>query len=298
MITDTPSATPRTGRFAPSPSGPLHAGSLLTALASYLDARASGARWLVRMEDLDPPREMAGADSLILHTLEQHALHWDGAVLYQSTRHAHYRAALEQLTQQGHLYRCACTRARLASLQHRYDGHCRQHPPAADAACALRLHLPNDTVAFDDRVLGTQQQHLAEQGDCILHRKDGFFAYQLAVVVDDIAQGITDIVRGSDILPSTGVQIYLTHLLGGHTPRYAHIPVLLGADGLKLSKQNHAPALDDQQASANLTTALAQLGFTVPKDLLGAPPAELLLWSAGCWEMFFATDRKSPYAIG
>ena len=193
-----------TGRFAPSPSGPLHFGSLLAAVASFVDARAAGGRWLLRMEDIDPPREMAGADKLILSTLEQHGLHWDGAVLYQSTRHARYREVLDDLLARGQIYRCACTRARLISLHRVYDGYCRQHPPPADAACALRLQLPEKSVVFDDRIQGVQVQHLAEAGDCIIHRKDGLFAYQLAVVVDDIDQGVTDIVRGNDILPSTG----------------------------------------------------------------------------------------------
>ncbi len=274
-----------TGRFAPSPSGSLHAGSLLAAVASFVDARARNGRWLVRMEDIDPPREMAGADHLILQTLEQHALYWDGEVLYQSTRAARYREVLADLQARQLAYRCACARARLAGLNHVYDGHCHLYPPPDEQACALRLQLPNKTVHFDDRILGAQSQHLAEAGDCIIHRKDGLFAYQLAVVVDDIEQGITDIVRGSDILPATGIQIHLTKLLGGIPSRYAHVPVLLGADGQKLSKQNRAPALDNTRASANLHLALTQLGQTPPAELAHESPATILKWAITHWGM-------------
>ena len=274
-----------TGRFAPSPSGPLLFGSLLAAVASFVDARAAGGRWLLRMEDIDPPREMAGADKLILSTLEQHRLHWDGAVLYQSTRHARYREVLDDLLARGQIYRCACTRARLISLHRVYDGYCRQHPPPADAACALRLQLPEKSVVFDDRIQGVQVQHLAEAGDCIIHRKDGLFAYQLAVVVDDIDQGVTDIVRGNDILPSTGAQIHLTQLLGGTTPRYAHVPVLLGADGHKLSKQSFAPALDNSRAASNLCRVLALLGQKPPLDLANELPETVLQWAVTHWDI-------------
>ncbi|TXH52319.1 MAG: tRNA glutamyl-Q(34) synthetase GluQRS [Cellvibrionales bacterium] len=274
-----------TGRFAPSPSGPLHFGSLLAAVASFVDARAAGGRWLLRIEDIDPPREMAGADRLILDTLACHGLHWDGTVLYQSTRHARYREVLDDLLARGQIYRCACTRARLISLHRVYDGYCRQHPPPADAACALRLQLPEKSVVFDDRIQGVQVQHLAEAGDCIIHRKDGLFAYQLAVVVDDIDQGVTDIVRGNDILPSTGAQIHLTQLLGGTTPRYAHVPVLLGADGHKLSKQSFAPALDNSRAASNLCRVLALLGQKPPLDLANELPETVLQWAVTHWDI-------------
>ncbi|MEZ5435173.1 MAG: tRNA glutamyl-Q(34) synthetase GluQRS [Pseudomonadales bacterium] len=283
-----------TGRFAPSPSGPLHFGSLLTAVASYVDARAAGGRWLLRMEDIDPPREMAGADQRILHSLEAHGLLWDGAVLYQSTRHERYRAVLEDLQARGLVYRCACTRTRLVALNRVYDGHCRQHPPPADAPCALRLQLPAKTFHFADRILGAQTQHLAETGDCIIHRKDGLFAYQLAVVVDDIEQGVTDVVRGSDILPSTGVQLYLTELLGGSAPRYAHVPVLLGDDGKKLSKQSFAPALDDSRAASNLYRVLMLLGQQPPAELAHETPAGILKWAIAHWDIAGIAATNAP----
>ncbi len=274
----------RTGRFAPSPSGPLHFGSLLAALASYLDARAQKSRWLVRMEDLDPPREMPGADKRILSTLEQHALHWDGDVLYQSSRHDRYREVLDDLQSRGLAYRCACSRARLAKLKHIYDGHCRINPPMADQACAIRLQLPDQTICFEDRIQGVQHQNLAASGDCIIHRKDGLYAYQLAVVVDDIEQGVTDVVRGSDILEATGAQIYLTGLLGGTTLRYAHVPVVLGDDGQKLSKQNRAKALDDSRPSQNLYQALAVLGQQPPPELEHETPETVVKWAFAHWD--------------
>lgn len=274
-----------TGRFAPSPSGPLHFGSLLAALASFVDARANAGRWLVRMEDLDPPREMPGADRLILTALEQHALHWDGDVLYQSSRHVRYREALADLLTRGLAYRCACSRARLATLNHVYDGHCRLNPPGADQACAIRLQLPDQTIHFADRIQGAQQQHLADGGDCVIHRKDGLYAYQLAVVVDDIEQGVTDVVRGSDILEATGAQIYLTGLLGGAASRYAHVPVVLGDDGQKLSKQNHAPALDCSRPSQNLWRALAYLGQKPPVELEHETPEIVVKWAITHWDI-------------
>jgi glutamyl-Q tRNA(Asp) synthetase len=277
------------GRFAPSPSGPLHAGSLLTAVASYVDARAAAGRWLVRMEDLDPPREMPGADQLILQTLQCHGLRWDGDVLYQSTRHTRYRAVLERLAARGLTYRCACNRARLANLGHCYDGWCRKNPPPLDVPCAIRLQVPDNlsdgVMSFCDRIQGEQQQSLAVEGDFIIHRKDGLFAYQLAVVVDDRDQGITDVVRGSDILESTAKQIYLAKQCEGSVMRYAHIPVLLGTDNQKLSKQNHAPALDNAQAVKNVWRALDTLGQKPAPELLDVAPEVLLAWAIENWKV-------------
>jgi glutamyl-Q tRNA(Asp) synthetase len=271
------------GRFAPSPSGPLHFGSLLAAVASYVDARAAGGHWLVRLEDLDPPREMPGADKRILATLEAHALHWDSAVLYQSQRHEVYRSALADLAARGLTYRCTCNRARLATLGHRYDGWCRTHIPPTNVPCAIRLIVPQRIISFRDRIQGQQQQPLEIDGDYIVHRKDGLFAYQLAVVVDDIDQGVTDIVRGRDILDSTARQIFLTELLGGSPMRYAHIPLALGPDGQKLSKQNHAPSLDDGTPTQNLWLALHALKQQPPEFLRHETPAFILQWAVQHW---------------
>jgi glutamyl-Q tRNA(Asp) synthetase len=182
-------------------------------------------------------------------------------------------------------YRCACSRARLATLGHVYDGYCRQHPPATGEPCAIRLQLPDQMVLFGDRVLGAQQQQLTTGGDCIIHRKDGFYAYQLAVVVDDMDQGITDVVRGSDILEATGAQVYLTELLGGRSLRYAHLPLVLGSDGQKLSKQNHAPALDNTRPSENLWQTLVALRQDPPSGLAAETPETILAWAIAHWDI-------------
>lgn len=260
------------GRFAPSPSGPLHFGSLVCALASYLDAKRHGGKWLLRIEDIDPPREQPGAADAIKHTLEAHGLYWDGEVRYQSQRADAYWDCLNTLKKLALVYACSCPRARLASLNGRYDGYCRLHPPAVDKPCALRLkvtdlpekfrHIRN-TIEFVDRIQGVQKEDIAQMsGDFVIHRKDGFFAYQLAVVVDDIDQGVTNVVRGNDLLDTTARQIFLYHILGKKPPEYAHIPVVKDEHGNKLSKQNHAEAVDVRQARSNINKALAFLGYS------------------------------------
>lgn len=273
------------GRFAPSPSGPLHAGSLLAALASFLDARSQSGRWLVRIEDIDPPREQAGADQIILDTLIAHGLIWDGDVVYQSKRHARYDEILAELTARDLVYRCNCTRQRLQSLNYRYDRHCQTNPPPVDAPAALRFRAPDKTVLFDDRVLGRQAQDLRREGDGVIHRKDGLYAYMLAVVIDDIDAGITDIVRGEDILPVTARQIALYQALNAAVPRYAHIPLALAQDGRKLSKQNGAPALDNSKPAENLFSALIFLQQNPPVELAGESVAAILDWAIAHWEM-------------
>lgn len=261
------------GRFAPSPTGPLHFGSLVCALASYLDAKRHGGKWLLRIEDIDPPREQPGAADAIKRTLEAHGLNWDGEVRYQSQRSDAYWDCLNQLKKLDLLYRCNCTRARLALLNGPYDGHCLRHSPPANDLCALRLkvsdlqpefHHIQNTIQFIDGIQGIQQEDIAKvSGDFVIHRKDGLFAYQLAVVVDDIDQGITDVVRGDDLLDTTARQIFLYRILGKEPPRYSHIPVVKDEYGNKLSKQNHAPAVDDSKASQNIYAALHTLGFPV-----------------------------------
>lgn len=254
------------GRFAPSPTGPLHFGSLVAALASWLDARAARGRWLVRMEDLDAPRVQPGAAEDILRTLERLGLHWDGPVAYQSGRRALYRAALEKLGDR--TYPCACTRREIADSSLGlatdgapiYPGTCRSGLPRGKAARALRLRVAS-TIRFEDRVQGVQEQVLERDvGDFVLLRADGQFAYQLAVVVDDAAQGVTDVVRGADLLDSTARQIFLQRLMGLPTPRYLHVPVVLTAAGQKLSKQTGAVAIDLDAPQRELRRALAFLG--------------------------------------
>lgn len=281
---------PYRGRFAPSPTGPLHFGSLLAALASWLDARAHAGVWLVRMEDLDPPREVPGAAQQILQALAIHGLVSDEPVLYQSQRLAAYEQTLAQLHRQQLLYPCSCNRQRLTSLGRVYDGHCRQHPPAAHETTALRLHLPEPelAVSFNDGIQGPQCQVPARDfGDTILKRKDGLHAYQLAVVVDDIHQRISHVVRGADLLEVSARQQALFALLGTPAPQWAHIPVINNLQGQKLSKQNHAPALDLDTPSSNLYHALRILGQEPPTALANAPVAELLAWGCAHW----AIDR-------
>ena len=257
------------GRFAPSPTGPLHLGSALAALASWLDARAHGGLWLVRMEDLDPPREQPGADRLILDLLDAIGLRSDTAVFYQSHRSGAYAQAVAQLLDAGMAFECRCSRSDLAASEGLHRGPCRESAANAERTPAIRLRVPDVEIEFDDRIQGRQRQNLCRDvGDFVLRRADGPYAYQLAVVVDDAAQQITDIVRGADLLDSTPRQIYLQQCLGLPTPRYAHLPVLLGADGQKLSKQNLAPALSPDEFRQQLPRIAAWLGQPVPEGSL------------------------------
>jgi glutamyl-Q tRNA(Asp) synthetase len=261
-------ATVYRGRFAPSPTGPLHAGSLAAALASWLDARAHGGIWLVRIEDLDPPREVAGAARGILETLARLGLVSDEAPVLQSGRTDLYQAALRRLDSAGLVYGCACSRADVAVAQRRlglppdvYPGTCRAGTDKRRVR-ALRIQVPNETVAFEDRACGHFEQRLArEVGDFVVRRADGLWAYQLAVVVDDGEQRITDVVRGADLLDNTPRQIWLQRALGLPTPRYLHVPVVRNARGEKLSKQTGAAALDLDDPRAELERAWQRLGF-------------------------------------
>ncbi|WP_115719735.1 tRNA glutamyl-Q(34) synthetase GluQRS [Gallaecimonas mangrovi] len=253
------------GRFAPSPSGPLHLGSLVAALGSFLDARANNGRWLVRIEDIDPPREMPGADSAILRTLDAFGLHWDGEIRYQSQCHAAYDARLAALAARQQSYRCGCTRKQLKAqgLHSRKD--C-QTPPEGQPA-ALRFKNDAPVYRFTDRRLGAVEvgQTLAAE-DFIIHRKDGLYAYQLAVVSDDIDQGVTHVVRGLDLLDATVWQLGLYNALGASHCHYLHLPLVLGDDGQKLSKQNHADPINDKAPLPALKQAMAYLGLKARDD--------------------------------
>ena len=260
-----------TGRFAPSPTGPLHFGSLVAALASWLDARAAGGAWLLRMEDLDKPRETAGAADAILRQLEALGLEWDGPVLYQSTRTARYLEALEALEQRGATYPCGCTRSEIADSAlaidgaRVYPGTCRSGLAPGRHARATRVRTVAAPIRFVDRLQGEIVQSVErEVGDFVLRRADGLVAYQLAVVVDDADQGVTDVVRGADLLDSTARQIWLQRLLGYPTPRYLHLPVAVTAGGEKLSKQTGAQPVDAANSLRELARALAFLGQAVP----------------------------------
>lgn len=284
-----PPATTYRGRFAPSPSGPLHFGSLLAALGSYLDAKSEQGLWLLRMEDIDPPREQPGAADSILRSLEAHGLYWDESVLYQSQRLQTYRDSLSQLADA--IYPCNCNRKRLAKLDWRYDGHCLQHPPSLEHdTFSLRLNtkrLPPEHLGaverFDDLFLGPQYWPLADQGDFVVLRKDGLFAYQLAVTVDDAYQGISHVIRGQDLLETTSRQRYLLTLMGKPSPYYGHLPLALDQQQQKLSKQNHAQPLDNAQAASNLLAALRFLGLW--PDFSDLPPCEQILqWAIRHWQ--------------
>ena len=273
------------GRFAPSPTGRLHLGSLLAALASFLDARHQQGRWYVRIEDLDPLREQPGANDDILRTLECLQLHWDGTVEYQSQRHQHYEATLDRLSAQGRLYPCVCSRREVKQrgAYPVYDRHCLSHPPGDNQPSALRLLSHPPLPDFVDGIQGAQNGKCAVD-DVILRRRDGLFAYQLAVVVDDHLQGITHVVRGADLIAETPRQLHLQQLLGYAQPHYAHIP-LACHQGQKLSKQNLAPALNPATGSRLLTQALTLLGQALPADMEQAPVHELLAWATTHWQL-------------
>lgn len=279
------------GRFAPSPTGPLHFGSMVAAVGSYLDAKFHQGEWLVRMEDLDPPRVMAGAADDILRTLELYGLEWDGPVMYQSRRHQAYREALDQLRRLDVLYPCNCSRREIADSVLNpmtglvYPGNCRNGMRSGREEHALRLRTDDALLQFDDRVQGHYAQRLeSEVGDFVLRRADGLYAYQLAVVVDDSAQGITDIVRGADILDSTPRQIYLQKLLGVPTPSYLHLPVALNAIGEKLSKQTLAPAVETKNPLGLLTRVLEFLGQNPPKALTDGDSGAFWSWAIANWD--------------
>ncbi|MFI5198670.1 MAG: tRNA glutamyl-Q(34) synthetase GluQRS [Thermoanaerobaculia bacterium] len=276
-----------TGRFAPSPTGPLHLGSLVAALGSWLFARAKGGRWLVRMEDLDAPRVVPGAADEILRALERYGLTWDGEVVFQSRRLAHYDAALEILLKRKMAYPCTCSRAdlaRAASAPDRsdplpavvYPGTCRDGLAPGKQARAVRFRVPDGVFTFEDLVLGSFSEDVAAAaGDFVVKRADGPFAYQLAVVVDDAAQDVTEVVRGADLLDSTARQIVLQQALRLPTPAYAHLPLVLSPAGAKLGKRDGAlplETLDEARLRATLAFALGALGQEAPE---GAPPEML-----------------------
>lgn len=275
---------PYIGRFAPTPSGPLHFGSLVAALASYLDAHAHGGQWLLRMEDIDPPRCQAGASDDILYTLEAFGLHWHGEVLYQSQQQHHYQQALAELQQQGRLFYCTCSRSQLKGHD-TYPGHCRgqQHHPQEPHS--TRIRVPNQRLGFDDIFQPNYTENLLHQvGDFILQRKDGPFAYQLAVVVDDALQGVNHVIRGADLYNQTPRQIFLQECLGYDTPTYGHIPLIMSPQGQKLSKQNLATAIQAQQAPQLITTALLRLGQALPQELHKAGIESQLDWAISNWQ--------------
>jgi glutamyl-Q tRNA(Asp) synthetase len=278
------------GRYAPSPTGPLHFGSLVAAVGSYLDARARGGRWLLRMEDLDPPRVIPGAADGILKTLEAFGFEWDDEVLYQSRRQPAYAEAADLLLMTGAAFPCACSRKEIAdSGVHGldgpiYPGTCRHGLPPGREPRALRLKAPEEVISFEDGLQGPVSQNLARDiGDFIIRRADGIYAYQLAVVVDDAFQGVTHVVRGADLLLSTPRQLLLQRLLDLPQPYYLHLPVVVNTSGEKLSKQTYARPVTDANPGPGLWEALTYLHQEPPQVLKGASIREIWPWALSHW---------------
>lgn len=274
---------PYIGRFAPTPTGPLHFGSLVAALASYLDAKAHHGTWLLRIEDLDPPREDASASERIPEQLLQHGLQWDGEIEFQSQHSDRYEQALSQLANNGFTFACQCSRKQLTHSHglHQYlCSHIDSNQPTA-----IRLNVPAQSYGFTDRVFGQYQQSLKQDvGDQVLKRKDGLYAYQLAVVVDDYASGITHIVRGADLLDNTPRQLFLMQCLDYPQPEYLHVPLALNESGQKLSKQNQACAIEAKHAKANLLAALTFLQQDISDEMKVASITELLALAVSRWQ--------------
>jgi glutamyl-Q tRNA(Asp) synthetase len=277
------SCTQYRGRFAPSPSGYLHFGSLIAALASYLHAKHQQGLWLVRIEDIDPPREMVGASSAILATLDAYGLHWDEPVLYQSQQSDLYRNVLEQLAEQKLTYYCQCTRAQIKALGGIYQGQC-QNKNLSLKNSATRLHNQQGIFHYFDLIQGEYLCHqtLAKE-DFILSRKDGLFAYQLAVVVDDIYQNISHVIRGCDLLEPTTRQLSLYKQLGYQAPQFGHVPLAVTEPGFKLSKQNKAPAINNKNPVPSLISALNFLGQKAPNELHTYSVEQIIQWAIENW---------------
>ena len=294
------------GRFAPSPTGPLHFGSLVAAVASYLQARSCRGRWLLRIEDIDPPREREGAADAIVRALEAYGFEWDGPVLYQSGNSSRHHEAVERLLDQGLAYHCGCSRRRLATVPQGplgpiYPGTCRAGSTSRPSA--IRLRTDNEGIAFVDLVQGPQVQRLESQsGDFVIRRRDNLIAYHLAVVVDDFAQGISQVVRGVDLLDSTPRQIYLQRVLGYSTPQYAHIPVVVNRAGEKLSKTTGAGGIPLDRTAKVLCAALRALKQPVPPDLAAAGQSAVWAWATESWTLDAMVAQRSvpepPEAYG
>lgn len=279
-------AFPIVGRFAPSPSGPLHFGSLLAAVASFLHAKSSGGQWLLRIEDIDQPRTQPGAADTIMRDLAACGLYWDGPVWYQSERLERYQQVFEQLRQAGLVYGCDCSRKQVAAMGGHYNGHCRQRQllPGNKAPLAYRLKSSGVQTEFHDLLLGQQQIPAPFcQEDYIIKRRDGLFAYQLVVVIDDIDQQVSEVIRGADLLEMTSRQQRLFQLLDAKVPAFGHIPLIAAKPGFKLSKQNHAPAIHLQDPAKLLQQALMVLGQHCPDELNGAPVDDILSWAIAHW---------------
>ncbi len=280
------------GRFAPSPTGPLHFGSLIAAVGSYLQAKHNSGLWYVRIEDLDPPREVPGAADSILHTLEKYGFQWDSSILYQSQRGKYYQEALNSLLNNHQAYPCTCSRKMIQQIARQgregliYPGTCRQNTGQPDKQYSIRIRCHNQAISFGDALQGTISQRLeTDAGDYVIYRSDGFAAYQLAVTIDDAAQKISEVVRGSDLLYSTPRQIHLQQQLGYSTPHYIHLPIAVNHQGKKLSKQTHAPALSVDNPLPALIKALQFLNQSPPETLQEATLDEFWQWAIQHWQL-------------
>ena len=293
------------GRFAPSPSGPLHFGSLIAAVASYLEAITNQGEWLLRIEDIDPPREITGAADLIIEALDCHGFEWTGPVLYQSLQIEAYEALSDSLLEQGIAYRCQCSREDIRALNPHmsatgpvYPGTCRPLNLQRDdsTAMAIRLKMTDMNIRFMDLLQGETDCQLSRDiGDIVLRRKDGLIGYSLAVVADDERQGITDIVRGCDLLPLTPAHIFLQQQLNFNVPSYMHIPLAMHPDGQKLSKQSGADAINIKTPSENLIRSLQFLGQNPPNEIINAPVADIWQWARNHWHPDnLATKHQLP----
>jgi glutamyl-Q tRNA(Asp) synthetase len=279
------------GRFAPSPTGPMHFGTLLAATGSYLQARTSGGEWLLRIEDVDTIRAVPGMADHMLRTLDLFGFEWDREVVVQSLRDDIYAVALQQLIHDDLIFPCTCSRKQLADADATvYPGTCRARTLPLHRQHALRVRVPDETIVFEDAVMGAQAQKLASEcGDFVLRRRDGLYAYQLAVVVDDALQGITEVVRGADLLESTARQIYLQRALGYATPAYLHLPVAMDEHGAKLGKSTGAAVIDVKQPAAVMSRVLAFLGQNPPVELANETLDNVWRWAIEHWDI-----RKIP----
>ena len=276
------------GRFAPSPTGPLHLGSLYTALASFLEARSQQGQWLLRIEDLDPPREQPGATQAILQSLQAHGLHWDGDVIFQSQQSQRYENLIQQLLSDNKAFYCDCSRQQLKPLQGFYSAACQSKSFADTRNKAIRFKSLNLDMHFDDTIQGRQLSEPIPEGsvnDFVIKRRDGLYAYMLAVVIDDIEQNISHIVRGSDILPSTFKQLELYQCFEHKAPHYTHLPVITGENGQKLSKQNLAPAIKNEDARQNLLNCLKLLRQPLPENASQQSITQLLAHATKHWDI-------------
>jgi len=293
--------TPQTykGRFAPSPTGPVHFGTLIAAVGSYLQAKTNHGEWLIRIEDVDVTRKVDGADTDILHTLEAFGFEWHGEIIYQSSQTEYYQQALDQLLSRFLVFPCLCTRKQLAETNSSiYPGTCRNRLLPETKQHALRLRTKNKTICFDDAVMGKQSQNLEKQcGEFIIKRRDGLFAYQLAVVVDDALQNISEIVRGTDLLDSTPRQIYLQQLLGYTTPTYYHLPLAVDADGKKISKSDGATKVDVKNREKLICNVLDFLGQQPPADLSNSNINDIWSWAEEHWDICQIPTQENIQAV-